>query len=142
MNRVRKILRGWIGDRVARVYGGTDAELVRHASTAHLVEIGDSSGHKGCVGCSRSVAARHRIDDLGVGGEVALELRRGGDAAGADDTLGKAVALVRDEEERFILEAGPPMVVPNWFWLNFGRETLFRLLKKLLALKMVLRKYS
>src|ERR1700681_4670533 len=37
---------------------------------------------------------------------------------------------------------GPPIVTPNWFWTNCERGTPLSLLKKLLASKTVLRRYS
>src|ERR1700721_4735372 len=37
---------------------------------------------------------------------------------------------------------GPPVVTPNWFWSNCERGTPLSRLKKLLASKTVLRRYS
>jgi len=37
---------------------------------------------------------------------------------------------------------GPPIVTPNWFWSNCERGTPLSRLKKLLASKTVLRRYS
>src|SRR5438445_13333717 len=40
------------------------------------------------------------------------------------------------------LIAGPPIVPPNWFWLKCPRPTPFRLLKKVLASRLLLRRNS